>query len=227
METKVRENPMNAEKIVNWPGRATQGIEQGTVRGGDDEVYMIHGSSGIFVAKPAFSCVVKPMAGDKVMYARDPQNGCFILAILERPTGLNAVMSFPGDVSMESVRGNVTIAAAAGIELATGSAVNMRASEVNVSAARSRLNLLDIEATADSFTGNLSRVRLVSDAVDVVAKQVTQRLKTCFRWVEEVEQVDAGQMIQKVRNLFSLRARHAAVTAKDDVKINGERVHLG
>ena len=67
----------------------------------------------------------------------------------------------------------------------------------------------------------------ISDAVDVVAQRATQRLKSCYRWVEEIEHITAGQMIHKVSNLFSVRARQTAITAKDDVKIDGERVHLG
>lgn len=219
---------MNAENIVNWPRPSTQGIEHGTVRGGgEEESYMIHGSSGIFVATVAFSCLVRPIAGDKIMYTRDPEGGCYILAILERPSGSDALLSFPGDVRVESKKGTVAIAAASGIDLATGSTVTMSASEVSVSAVNGRLNVLDLQATGDSFTGTLNRVHLISDAVDVVAQRVTQRLKSCYRWVEEIEHITAGQMIHKVSNLFSVRARQTAITAKDDVKIDGERLHLG
>jgi hypothetical protein len=227
METEVRRMPMNAENIVNWPRPSTQGIEHGTVRGGGDEGFMVHGTSGVFVATEAFSCLVKPQAGDKIMYTRDPEGGCYILAILERPTGSDALLSFPGDVTVQSKKGNVSITAASGIDLATGSTISMRASEVSVSAVNGRLNVLDLQAIGDSFTGTLNRVHLISDAVDVVAQRVTQRLKSCYRWVEEIEHIMAGQMIHKVSNLFSVRARQTAITAKDDVKIDGERVHLG
>ena len=219
---------MNAEKIVNWHRPSTQGIEYGTVRGGGEEDgYMVHGPAGIFVATVAFSCLVRPIAGDKIMYTRDSEGGCYILAILERFTGSDALLSFPGDVTVESKKGNVAIAAASGIDLATESAIAMRASEVNVSAVNGRLNVLDFQATGDTFTGSLNRVHLISDAVDLVAQRVTQRLKSCYRWVEEIEHITAGQMIHKVSNLFSVRARQTAITAKDDIKIDGERVHLG
>lgn len=218
---------MNAEKIVNLPGRMTQGIELGTVRGGSEAGYVVHGPSGIIVATVAFSCLVKPMAGDKVMYTRDPQEGCYILAILERPTSPDAVLSFPGDVVVEAAKGHMTISAASGIDMATGAAVSLRASDINLSAAKGQFNMLEMQASADSFTGTLNRVRLVSDAVDVVANRLTERLKTCYRWVEEIEHVTAGQMISTIRNLFSVRARQSAITAKEDVKIDGERVHIG
>jgi len=218
---------MNAEKIVNWPGRTSQGVEYGTVKGGSEEGYVVSSPSGIFVSMVAFSCLVKPKAGDKVMYTRDHEGGCYILAILARPTGSDAVMSFPGDVMVESAKGRVTISGATGIDMTSGSAVGMRASEVNVTAVKGRLNVLDMQATADSFTGALKRVHLITDAIDVVAQQVTQRLKSCYRWVEQIEHTTAGQMIHKVQNLFSVRARQSVITAKDDVKIDGERVHLG
>lgn len=219
---------MYAEKIVNWPGRTIQGIEHATVIGVSEEGnYMINSSSGIFVATLAFSCHVRPITGDKIMYTHDPELRCYILAILERQTGYDTILSFPGDVTVESKKGSVAIAAAAGIEMATGSAVNMRASEVSVSAVNGRVNVLDLQATVDSFTGSVNRVHLISDVFDVVAQRVTQRLKSCYRWVEQIEHITAGQMIHKVTNLFSVRARQTAITAKDDVRIDGERVHLG
>lgn len=218
---------MQTANIVNLPGRDSAGIDHGSVMGGGEGGYVVQGMAGTFVAAVAFSCIVKPMAGDKVLYTRADDGSAYILSILARPTGPDAVVSFPGDVVLEASKGRVSLAGAAGIDMSTAESVNMLASEVNVAAERSKLTIADIRAASERFTGNVSKVRLFSDAIDVVAKRATQRMKTCFRWVEQIEHVTAGQMINSVRNLFSVRARQSAIKAKDDVKIDGKRVHLG
>lgn len=218
---------MNAEKILAWPVRDTGGVEYGTIRQEDDGAYKVHGPSGIFTANAAFSCLVKPLSGDKVMYAQDSEGRCYILAVLERPTSTNAVLSFPGNVALESTGGHVIISARSGIEFSTREELNLTASDLNLSAATARLNVVDLQATGESFIGNMTRARFLSDTVDLVAARVTQRAKSVFRWIDEVEQVSAGQMIQRVRTLFSVRSRHSSISAESDVKINGSRVHLG
>lgn len=218
---------MQATNIVNLPGRPTQTVEHGTVLGGGDDGYVVQGAAGTFAATVAFSCLLKPMAGDKVLYTRDTDGSSFILSILARPTGPDAVVSFPGDVVVEAAKGRVMIAGADGIDMSTSSTLTMLAADLNVAAASAHLNIADTQAAGDSFTGTLNKVRLFSDAIDVVAKRVTQRVKTSFRWVEQIEHVTAGQMLHSVRNLFSVRARQTAIKAKDDVKIDGKRVHLG
>lgn len=218
---------MSAEKIVKWPGKTAGHIEFGTVNGESEDGLTVHGPSGTFMAKVAFSCHVRPIAGDKVMYTRDPESGCYILAILERLTGTDTVLSFPGDVKVESANGLVNIAARAGIDLTTGSAVTLTASDINVSAAQGRFTVLDMQAAGESFSGSLKKMQLISDTIDVVAQRLTHRLKSSYRWIEEIEHTAAGQMLHRVRNLFSVRSRHSTITAEQDVKINGERVHLG
>lgn len=218
---------MQTANIVNLPGRETAGIDHGSVMGGGEEGYVVQGAAGTFVAAVAFSCVVKPMAGDKVLYTRAVDGSAYILSILARPSGPDAVVSFPGDVVVEAAKGRVTLAGADGIDMSSAESVNMLASEVNIAAEKSRFTVGDVQAASESFTGNVNKVRLFSDAIDVVAKRVTHRLKTCFRWVEKIEHVTAGQMVNSVRNLFSVRARQSTIKAKDDVKIDGKRVHLG
>lgn len=218
---------MQTASVVNLHGRGSAITEHGHVMGGGEDGYVVQGATGTFVAAVAFSCMVRPMAGDRVLYTRGEDGSAFILSILARPTGPDAVVSFPGDVVLETAKGRVTLAGAEGIDMTTGSSVNMLASEVNIAAESSKLTIAQVQALSSSFTGNVGKVRLFSDAIDVVAKRATQRLKTCFRWVEQMEHVTAGQMINSVRNLFSVRARQSSIKAKDDVKIDGKRVHLG
>lgn len=218
---------MNAEKIISWPGQKSQGMEYGVVMGGEDSLYMVHSQTGTFSAIVAFSCVVKPQVDDKVMYVREPDGNCYILAILERNVRSETIMSFPGDMTIETTKGHVSIAGNAGINLSTDTTIDIHSSDINVSASKGRLNVSETHATGDTFSGRLNRVQLISESIDTVAKRATQRLKTCYRWVEQIEQTTAGQLIQKVNNLFSVRARQTAITAKEDVKVDGERIHLG
>jgi hypothetical protein len=57
--------------------------------------------------------------------------------------------------------------------------------------------------------------------------RMIQRIKDSFRIIERIEQVSAVDIIQNIKNAFIQRSRQVDITAKSDVKINGERIHMG
>jgi hypothetical protein len=103
----------------------------------------------------------------------------------------------------------------------------MLSPKLSITAVDASMHAGDVTMTAGSASSNINRLSLISDSIDVVAKRMNQAVKNSIRRIEQIELVSAGQMIQSVRNLFSVKARHSAVTAESDVKINGKRIHIG
>ena len=48
-----------------------------------------------------------------------------------------------------------------------------------------------------------------------------------MRWIEGVETLNIGDLVQTVRRAYTTRAERAVITAQKDVMIDGERIHMG
>ena len=218
---------MHAEKITPFVGKAHVDVEYGTIQGGKDDHFAIQSQAGLFVATRAFSCIVQPQAGDRVMYSRDDKQQCYILAIIERPVETQTTLAFDGDVCMQSRNGKVSLAAKQGIDLASSEKLTMVAEEVDLVSKKGVFNIESVTSVGEHFNSNIKRVKMFAHSIDTVADRVSQHLKNSFRLIEGVDQTKAGEILTTVKNLFSLRSRQAAVLAKQDVKIDGERIHMG
>jgi hypothetical protein len=60
-----------------------------------------------------------------------------------------------------------------------------------------------------------------------VAKQITQKTDMLLRWVEGVETLSIGNLIQNVRQNYTSHSQQAVITASKDMRIDGERIHMG
>lgn len=70
-------------------------------------------------------------------------------------------------------------------------------------------------------------IALRADKVETVAKTVFERCRSAYRWVKETVQTRAGRMRTVVDGHSTLRAERIVETAEKDVKIDGEKIHLG
>ena len=218
---------MYAEKLTAFKANESIRIEYGTVQDVSGDEYAIKTCAGVFSASCAFSCVIRPEAGDRVICSRDEYSHCCILSIIERPTGNDASVSFPGNVNINAPHGSVTIAGDQGLQLTSAKSLNMIAGDLNVAAGKGIVNVADVMAIGNQFTGNISKIRIFADTIDSVAERLSQKLRNSFRMIEGVDQTRAGEVLTTVKNLFSLRSRQSAMLAKKDMKIDAERIHMG
>ncbi len=72
-----------------------------------------------------------------------------------------------------------------------------------------------------------SEVRIEADKVETVARSVFERCVNGYRWVKETLQTRAGRMRTVVEGHSTLRAERIVRVAQKDVKIDGEKIHLG
>ncbi len=218
---------MNLDKVTSLNRQPTKEIEYGTVQGLIDDQFVVHSQSDNFMAKRAFSCVVNPEVGDKVMYCCDDQQQCHILAIIERPVHQNATLSFQGDVAIDSSRGSLSITGKEGVQMASAESVTMISENVNVLAQKGLINISDVTFSGEKAASHISSLTTFAKSIDTVADRVSQKLKNSFRMIEGVDQTKAGDVLTTIKNLFSLRSRQSAILAKNDIKIDAERIHMG
>jgi hypothetical protein len=196
------------------------------VKGATGDSAMIEFNGGAVNAAIAFSCLVRPVAGDKVLVARTERE-CHVLAVLERSAGRETTIEFPGDARLSAPHGRMDFTAGTELNL-------IGAQRTRMVSADTRIMTGELDVSAGRFTGrsakseaHLGEARVFADSIDTVAKRITQRAETVMRWVEGVETLNIGSLIQNVRKIMMSHSHHAVITAKKDIKIDAERIHMG
>ena len=84
-----------------------------------------------------------------------------------------------------------------------------------------------IALDAASIDLRAPEMRLAATHLSVLATELRETLGSVFRVVRDLLEIDAGSICARTRALFSIAARRLRATADQDVKINGQRIHLG
>lgn len=133
-----------------------------------------------------------------------------------------------GRGSLTMPTGNLALRAPEGdIELIAGRKVAVLAPEVSLASERTKLLFGEAEVRGIRVTAAVEQVFVVAERLEQVASSVFQRAKRVLRHVEDLEQLTAGRVRTLVEGAYSLKGEQASIQATDEVKIDGERVHLG
>ena len=201
-------------------------LEYGTVKLAEGGTFRVDAESGDVAAKRSFSCLVEPLAGDTVLVSR-AVSGCYILAILERPGDQHACLAFEGDADLRVKQGRLRVAAQDGIDLVTAGDAALVSPKLSVNSVQADLSIQHLSFFGTFLEGQIQRIKLIGQTCDSVFERVSQRVKRCYRWVEEVEHLKAGQLSYVVKKLMSLRGKYSVLTAEEDVRIDGDKILMG
>lgn len=189
-------------------GTGNPDLEHATVKAITDAGLIVHGSRGVTTARTAVSCLVDPAAGDLVLLSRTVGD-CFVLAVLER-TDDSRRISVPGRLAISadelSLQGHQRTA----IE---SEHTTVCARELNVSGERAQARFRE--------------TRLIADAIEVVGDRIAQSARRVIRRVEEVETLNVGNLVQRIRANLVSRSKRASITASGDIHVDGKRIHMG
>lgn len=70
-------------------------------------------------------------------------------------------------------------------------------------------------------------VRLAADKLELAARSVFERFIEATRWVQNTFQLHAGKVRTRVEGTYRLQANRVVEHAQEDVKIDGQKIHLG
>ncbi len=200
-------------------------LETGVVMLREGTAWVVRTDEGVRTLGRAFSCLVEPECNDRVLYVSDGARGR-ILAILDRPGGGAAVLEHAEGMELRASEGAVSVAARDTVQLA-GSEVNLAAGTLRATAAEAAFCIGETDLTGNRAKATLRDAALEAENVDTRANRITQRVKRAFRFIEETEVVHAREVLQHVKGLFTSRAKTAVITAAEDMKVDGKRIHLG
>jgi hypothetical protein len=177
-------------------------------------------------ARKAFSCLVAPRLDDSVLVSQTGSD-YFILAVLERAAEQDMALSFPANVKMTAAEGQIDLIAGKDINLLSTAKTNLLSAEINMTSAEMNVNAGKLTAHTADVESHSQSIKLYTQMFSSVAKQVSQKTDILVRWVEQVETLNIGNLIQNVRKNYTSHSDQAVITASKDMRIDGERIHMG
>lgn len=192
-------------------------LSHGRVTGRVEERFRVETDTGYVIwARKADACLLEPATHDLVLVAAGSGTEAFILSVLIKQ-GDRSTLVLPGQATIQADR----------ISLAARESVSMEAPSVELTGVNGKVSFMDLRLLAGSCRAEAQKVSLIVRFFDSVMERVTQRIRNCFRTVEDTEKITAGRICTKVRQRFALMAKHASVLAEEEVSVDGKHIHLG
>lgn len=199
-------------------------FQHALVKGESGNSFLVQTGHGLINVQCALGCLVRPRIGDRVLISSQGSEH-FILTVLSRSEG-EVELYLEGDASIRA-QGRLRLAGNREMELQGGGKLRLGAAQLELTSASTRLTSGQLNLNVPQVEANHDDVQVRARSVSVWAQRLTQRVDTLLRMVETVETARIGQLVQTVRQAFTLNAQHAVITARKDVKIDGERIHMG
>lgn len=216
--------------MENLAARYNDGIviqEYGTIIKKQGDFYTVVSESGTWQAKTAVSCLLCPTVGDKVLIFVHSSCSIYILAVLERKQEIPSELIFENDVVVRTQKGTFSLVAKNGLNFVSGSRIKMVSSELNVHSKKADIDIEKLSFWAELFDAQVKSIRLLASSFDSVLERLRQTVKRSYRTIEEVEHIKADRFECTASSLLSLKGKYSIITAKEDVKIDAERIHIG
>jgi hypothetical protein len=149
----------------------------------------------------------------------------YILAVLEK-SSQKSQLKFTGDLSVET-QGSLSLNSARALQLSSSTSLSHISPEIK---ALSKIHTL----TTDQLTANSQKMTVYSEQVQAHIKEVHgmfervyQKADQVIRWVETIETLNIGNWVHNIKGTLNSRANNQIITAKSDVKVDAERIHMG
>ncbi|MBF0470254.1 MAG: DUF3540 domain-containing protein [Gammaproteobacteria bacterium] len=203
----------------------TAGFEFGEVQGGGGGHYAVLCSRGLVMAKKAASCLIKPAVGNKVMVVIKGQEH-YILSVLEREN-VELEIEAEGGMTFRAKQGNLSLLASDSIHSLCGGEHQMTAANMNQITGHYQLAANQIDTKAVNYQLNGQKAVVSVADVSLLCDRMTQKVDQLYRWVTTIETSHIGNLMQSVKNSLCIRSKNSVITAKGDMKIDAERIHMG
>lgn len=212
------------ENVHKLPSSVKEQQCQGIVIGRTEHSFLIKTAVGMFKAQQAFSCLVVPEKDDQVLVAF-VDGDIWILSILKR-SAKAAMIEVEGDLSIGTAKGKLKLAGESISQVASN---NIEQVTPNLSITAKRESHVCGELEINTAAANLSSQQAHLNVHKVTNKigYLIQNIRSSIRTIRETESVTAGNIIQAVKGCFKSNAKNAVMTAKSDMKIDADRIHMG
>lgn len=166
--------------------------------------------AGTLLMKKAFSCAFSPLVGDQVSFLKNDNGQYFILHILERESEVAAV-----------------IEAEHGLQIHSAEQISLQSETLDITNINTQLTNQNTRAFSKNIDIHADKTSLKTRLLESIADRSLQKFKDSFRMIERLEQTTAKDVIKNIKNVFVQRSKNADISAQGDIKINGDRIHMG
>jgi hypothetical protein len=105
--------------------------------------------------------------------------------------------------------------------------IDVSSQELKVSARRAIMFFEEARNNIKTVVSKIGSARLIVDKLETTASSIIEKTKNAYRTTENLNQVKAGRMRMLIHSTFHLGSRSSIIKAKEDVKVKGEKIHLG
>ena len=171
--------PPSAPSSVASTSDGPASLHTGTVEGAVDIYLSVRQGQRRVLARRATSCLVEPIAGDRVLLAEEAEQA-FVLAVLEREGDVPTTIATDGDLEL-SPRGKFVVTAPAGVHLATARDMTLTATTLEAVADEGSLVWKVARFASRTLTAEIAKVELTSEEATSIVGRLVQRAKRVFR----------------------------------------------
>jgi hypothetical protein len=204
MDGNLTPAPAVLSTTVQVAGRAGRVVELS-----DGAIVLSMGSHRV-AGRRATSCLVEPAPGDLVLTV-EADGETYVLAVLDRTDGAGAVLSVPGASSATLSQDQLAL----------------RCDSLNVDAGHATLRSRVAQVAGRTLNAVAERLDVVARTLRRTADHEFSHAKTATRTVDGMESVTAGELMLEGRSVLAQRAGIVLVDAREDVRVNGERITMG
>lgn len=191
---------------------------EGYVQGGKDKGWLVTTNQGLIRATQAYSCLVQPAFGDKVLLQTIGET-TYLLAILERQQSLAMQINAKEGLSFDLGGKNC--------DWKNTGQWQLQAETTKITTQHAELTTATAKVSGKQLTQHWQQVRNLIEDFWHSGQTLWQQVRQSISRVDEVEQKDSGHHIQRVRGNMTLHSEQASITSNKDLRIDAERIHMG
>lgn len=213
MTLKTQSQTEPVARTAQQDPAASAGLQTGTVKALLTEVEaMVTLDTGEQIhAVQATSCLLAPVIGDTVLVYGGPEQS-FMLSVLAREATVTAEIGVTG---------------AKDVALTTKGSLALSAPDVKVSARRLTVLTESLMQTGKQLVTNFSRSLETYVDKMVNARTITTTAQSRSSAIKETETLKAGILVQNIDSVATQNSDVSLITAKEDVRLDAERVSIG
>jgi len=190
----------------------------------DESFRVVNDDGNEMIAYRAEACLIEPDVLDRVLVSLNESGESYILSVLVKH-GSSSRLLLPDGAKIHS-NDSLSLEAEEICISAKRNAV-IGAPEISLTGASGIFNFASSFFSCISLTAKIKKVSAMMETINTVVDRITQRARNIFRQVENLEQVNAGRISSTAKNGYLIRSGHISVKSKEEVEIDGKKIHLG
>ena len=105
--------------------------------------------------------------------------------------------------------------------------IYLQSPQIEVDAKQGDFQIEKTSFKGKQLVGSIGFVKLTMDRIESVVQTAIQKAKNVYHTVTELSQMKTGRMRTLVESTFHLKSKKVFLKAEEDVKVKGEKIHLG